>query len=897
MAELLRTKLYIPRQRANLVPRPRLLERLDEGFRRKLTLIAAPAGFGKTTLLSEWIRSNPHAVTWLSLDSADNDPIRFWTYWIASLQCQSPELGAAALAQLQASQPPPLLSILTSLLNDISALPDTFASVLDDYHAIDAPEIHNAVAFVLDNLPDNLRLIITTRADPPLPLARLRARDQMVELRAAELSFTTDEAALFLNQVMGLDLSPAQVSALETRTEGWVAGLQIAGLSLRGRADVPAFIQNFSGSHRHILSYLVEEVLSHQPPDTVAFLLQTSILERMCGALCDAVTLSEGGQAKLEQLERAHLFLVALDEQGNWYRYHHLFAQVLQQRCRQVYPDAQADLHRRASQWFQAHELIDQALHHALAGGDLENAARLVDRHAWGVLTRGETFVLRSWLEQFPPEAILTHPRLVLVQARLLAITGNLEAGDRLLARFAEQTDESALPTGVQGELEQVRVSMARIRGDLPDALRHGKRALELLPPDEYETRAVILTNMALAYLELGEPAQARAALDQILAFSQEKAAVPVWRARAFVGWLDSMRGETASAVQAVESVISQAEHASAPPPMVLGMAYLVLGELAYDRNALAEAQRACEQAISLMEATIGQFFLGQSYGKLLRILQATGDPAAAQALARAETWLTRTKMRDFGFATILASERALLWLRQGDLERAARWAAELRDEQALDAKFAEAVRDFVVVRVYLAQGKYAQALARLETLENFSKPKQWTRFLCEIECLRALAWSRQGHSQAAFASLENALAFGAAGGFLRIFLDEGEPLRKLLVEHRKHRHPTNRDHPPQRADDFLDRVLAAFSDAEPIPPAPLLSSAPHASQGGVEPLSPRELEVLRLIADGLSNREIAEKLVISTGTAKRHVNNIYAKLDVGSRVQAVERARSLGLF
>ena len=377
--QLLTTKLYLPPVRANLVVRPRLTQRLDEGLTHKLTLISAPAGFGKTTLLSEWIPHSEWCVTWVSLDEGDNDPTRFWSYFIAGLQQLNPDLGNTALLLFQSPQPPPLESCLTTLMNEIATFPEPFVLVLDDYHAIENSSLHNAITFLLDHLPPQLHLFITTRTDPPLPLSRLRSREQLTELRAGDLRFTPDEAMAFFNQVMGLGLSPGDVAALEAHAEGWIAGLQLAALSMQGRDDLPDFIAAFTGTHRYILDYLTDEVLERRPTGTKNFLLQTSILDRLCGPLCDAVTGGRDGQTTLERLEQANLFIVPLDDERRWYRYHHLFADVLRHRLALTQPQNVPEYHRRASVWFEQQGLVAEAIHHALVGQDFEHAATLIE--------------------------------------------------------------------------------------------------------------------------------------------------------------------------------------------------------------------------------------------------------------------------------------------------------------------------------------------------------------------------------------------------------------------------------------------------------------------------------------------------------------------------------------
>ncbi|MEJ2267318.1 MAG: hypothetical protein P8X95_28160, partial [Anaerolineales bacterium] len=493
MIEILSTKLFIPRPRSILVSRPRLTERLNAGLDGKLTLIAAPAGFGKTTLLSEWIPQSPRCVTWLSLDEGDNDPSRFWIYFIAALQMLNPDIGTGAQALLQAPQPPVIETVLTILINEITAFPDVFAHVFDDYHLVQNSDIDEALAFLIEHQPPNMHLVINTRADPHLPVLRLRARGQLVEIRAADLRFTFDEASAFLNQAMGLDLSEQDIAALGQRTEGWIAGLQLAALSMQGSADVDGFIKAFTGSNRYIVNYLIEEVLNQRPAGTLDFLLQTSILDRLCGSLCEAVSGQANGQETLRKLEQAHLFVVPLDDEGVWYRYHHLFAEVLQARLRRSQPELLAELHGRASEWYEAHGAMAEAVQHALAAGNTLQAAALIERERWALLGRGEANTLRSWLDQLPADTLRDRPGLSLAYAWIYslleqaeAIEPRLQAAEKALDLHASKTaDQSAqLDGAIRGEIATLRAETALSRSDMPGAIDLCHNALKLLPED-----------------------------------------------------------------------------------------------------------------------------------------------------------------------------------------------------------------------------------------------------------------------------------------------------------------------------------------------------------------------------------------------------------------------------
>ncbi|MCK6629718.1 MAG: hypothetical protein L6R45_31650 [Anaerolineae bacterium] len=506
---LLTTKLYIPRQRATqrLVARPHLVARLNKALDDRLTLISAPAGFGKTTLLSEWISHSHHCVAWVSLDAGDNDSIRFWTYGIAALQMLQPDLGQSALTLLQAPQSPALELILTNLLNDITTFPDNFTLVLDDYHVIENPSLHNNLTYLLDHLPPNMHLILTSRADPPLSLARLRARRQLTEIRAADLRFTPEEAAAFLNEVMDLNLSAENIAALEKRTEGWIAGLQLAALSTQGREDVSSFIRAFSGSHRHVLSYLVEEVLNQCPAGILDFLLQTSILDRLSAPLCNAVTGRSDSHQMLEKIEAANLFLIPLDDVGQWYRYHHLFAEVLQSRLQQTQPDLRPALHHRASEWHEQSGYLAEAIHHALAAQAFDRVATLVEQIAPAMIQHSEFARLLIWLQTLPEEEVQARPLLTLYHVWVLYISGQInQAAARLEAVEAMlETDEAKRTPEVQGLIAAVQARLLRDAGDLVAVIALSRQALAHLPEQDTLLGARIILNLAIAHYLQGE--------------------------------------------------------------------------------------------------------------------------------------------------------------------------------------------------------------------------------------------------------------------------------------------------------------------------------------------------------------------------------------------------------
>jgi len=887
---LLTTKLYLPPTRPNRVPRPRLTTRLNESH--PLTLVAAPAGFGKTTTLSEWIPKSQHCVTWLSLDDADNDPTRFWMYVISALQKLRADLGESALALLQSPQPPPIMSILTTLINEIADFPESFSLVLDDYHLITTQPIHEALAFLLDHLPPHVRVIVTTRADPPLPLARLRARDQLTELRADDLRFTPDEATQFLNQVMGLTLSAGDIAALEARTEGWVAGLQLAALSMQGRDDTSNFIEAFSGSHRHVLTYLIEEVLDRRPQGTLNFLLQTSILDRLCGPLCEAVTESADGQATLEKLEQANLFIAPLDDEGRWYRYHHLFADVLRNRLRQTQPDQTPELHRRASGWFERNGLTSEAIQQALAAKDFERAAQLIEDQVQAASAGLHAYTAQAWLNALPRELRQTRPRLLLAEAwagmGLGQVTGleeNLLAVEALLA---EMSPESARP--LRGEIAALRAMFLSFRAEFAGTINFARQALADLPADNEALRLSVMVALATAYSQLGYLAEADQIATMALAsrqFTPEllglQSAVTV-----MLGMTRVVQTRLRDALMLLQQAVALLERQGRPLPLATtAFARYELGLLLYELNALGEAEPYMRGALEICQA-IGHPLL-QAYVQagLAHLTQTVGDAgAAAQNMERAVNLARSLNLP--ATLRVIEAYQTHLWLRQGSLGAAVEWAGAYAREPEDQTRPLTPLdfAPFALARVWLAQGRTAEVMELLARLHHAAEAVGNRRAMLWALMLQALTRHAQSRNAEALATLEQALTIAEPEGYVRLFVDEGEPMRLLISDFR-----LKIDDGRLRA--YADQLLAAFPNPLPVTniQSPILQSSL------VEPLSDRELGVLRLLASGLSDRAIAEKLVLAIGTVKKHLNNIYGKLGAHTRTQALVRAKELNLL
>jgi LuxR family maltose regulon positive regulatory protein len=916
LTPLLATKLFIPPARANRVSRPRLIEQLNT--LQPVTLIAAPAGFGKTTLLSDWIPQSQHCVTWLSLDEDDNDPIRFWAYVIATLQKLRANLGESALALLQSPQQPPINSILSTLINEISSFPADFSIVLDDYHRIKAQSIHEALSFLLDHLPSQMHVILTTRADPPLPIARLRARNQLTELRADDLRFTPDEAEIFLNTVMSLSLAVDDIATLETRTEGWIAGLQLAALSMQGREDVTGFIQAFSGSHRHVLTYLAEEVLGHCPEGTLNFLVQTSILDRLCGSLCDTVTAKEGGQSILEQLEQANLFIVPLDDQGKWYRYHHLFAEVLQSRLQQTQPNLISELHRRASHWLEHNGYIAEAVEHALEGKDWIHATKLIETNLENIKLRGEVATALRWLGALPDEAIYAHPTLGLAHAGLLVLGNDIKTVERRLATVeqalrSDQTLELATKTALLKQVTIVRQINA-LQLDYPGevTVAAGSELLTLLPEDDIARRGFVLLFLGCAhYLSLGDIQSAERSLEESIRFSKTSGdAFTEMLARAHLSQMRVIGGQLRAAEWPCEDLLRLASEPGWEQVPAAGLSHVMRGRILYERNDLPAALQALTPSIAgLVDITEVE---GYSLARpaivgcilLARVKLALGDLDEARELLQ-RAWGRIQKNRLKQISVPVAAYRARILLALGDLETPVEWAHEIEPTIGDPLNPALEYDHISLVRVWLKLGRLTDARQLLARLLPLAEQARRTGRVIELLALQVLASLAQNQEADALAVLERALMLAEPEGYVRTFLDEGELMREAI---RNWRSATGRrknlSEPQMRLMVYADKLLGAFSNS--TTQLPIITQYPSGTNHSVnsqipqsplvDPLSARELEVLHLIAEGLSNDAIARKLFLATSTVKVHLKHIYGKLDVNSRTQAIARLHEMHL-
>jgi len=901
---LLETKLYVPRPRRGLVARPRLLERLSRGAESKLTLISAPAGFGKTTLLAEWIAAAPadqRSVAWLSLDPTDNEPASFWTYLVAALQTVAAGVGADALVLLQGRQPPPIETVLATLLNELGGMPDDVVLVLNDYHLVDTPDLHDGMAFLLEHLPHQVHLVIASRADPALPLARLRARGELVEIRAADLRFTPDEAAAYLNETMGLGLPAGDVAALDARTEGWIAALQLAALSIQGRDDVAGFIAGFAGDDRYIVDYLVEEVLHRQPEAVRSFLLQTSILSLLSGPLCDAVTGLEGGRDMLDALDRKNLFLVPLDDRRQWYRYHHLFADVLRARLADEQPGRVPELHHRASAWYEQVRDRSEAIRHAIAGGDLGRAAGLVELAIPAtVQARGEA-TLRRWLEAIPDELLRVRPVLSNAYAGSLLVRGEVEGVEERL-RDAERwfdavdtpVDATAARAGsmvvadeaafrqLPGSVAVHRAGQALILGDVAGAAAHARRALDLVDPDDHRSRGGAAGLLALASWTTGDLEAASgwyaAAMTSLEKAGHLSDVIGCGLALADIRLAQDRLGE---ALRILERGLALATGQGGHVLRGAADMHVGISAILRERDDLEGARRHLREAGELGEENGLPQNRYRSRVALAAVRQVEGDlDGAVELLIEAE----RLYIGDFSpDVRPVAALKARVRVAQGRLGNASDWTRERGLSTEDDLTYLREFEHVTLARMLLARRvqddrSLQQGLDLLERLLRSAQDGGRMASVIEVLILQALGHQARGDVRAALVPLDRALALAEPEGYVRIFVNEGAPMAALLDSAAEH----------TGVPAYVRRLRSAFGPAE---------ARTAAKQPLVEPLSERELDVLRLLASDLDGPGIAAELVVSLHTVRSHTKSIYAKLGVNSRREAVRRAAELDLL
>ncbi|MEO0803209.1 MAG: LuxR C-terminal-related transcriptional regulator [Cyanobacteria bacterium J06642_2] len=897
---LLETKFYIPKWRPEMVSRPQLLARLHQGSDRKLTLVSASAGFGKTTLLAEWVaavskRNRP--VAWVSLDRADNDSTYFWTYVFSALQKIQLEAGEQALEVLRSPQPPPIETILTTAINDIDVVETDFTLVLDDYHAIESQLIHEAISFLLDRMPPQMHLLVATRSEPPWPLARLRVRGELTELRAADLRFTPAEAAMFLNRVMKLDVSTADVAGLEQRTEGWIAGLQLAALSMQGREDASEFVADFSGGDRHIVDYLLEEVLQRQSERVRNFLLQTSVLDRLSGSLCDAVTEESRGKDMLETLERSNLFVVSLDDKRQWYRYHHLFADVLRTRLQEEQRDRLSLLHARASEWYEQNELPTEAIHHALAAEDFARAANLVELAGPTMRQRGRESTLLAWMQALPEDLARTRPVLSVLYANALQHDGELEAAEarlqaaeRCLERAKRARQHSDSPEMVVADemqfrslpaaIANARAFSAQALGDISGTVAYTRQALSLLPEGDYYERGTTAALLGLAYWASGKLEAARQSFADGAIDLHKAGGIQIRLGGSIIlADIDRACGRLREAICTYENALQLA----ATYNIRKGTAELHLGlsQLHLERGDRVNADRHFQKAEALHDrwSLPGfRYFWGIVRA---REKEVRGDLGGAIALLHeAERLYYRSPLPD---VRPIAAVRARVWVKQGNLAEALGWVSDRDLSVDDDLSYLREYEHVTLARVLIAQYErdrqdrsIQQAFTLLERLLEVAEAGERTGSILDILVVQTLADRACGRFPEAIASLERALKLAEPEGYVQIFVDAGASVVELLKEIAK------RDVIPN----YARRLLAEFEDARSPGSQPVQAL-----------LSDRELDVLRLLRTELSGPEIARELTVSLNTMRTHTKNIYSKLGANNRRAAIRCAEELNLF
>ena len=873
---ILPTKFFAPPLHPGWILRGRLIELLAISNQHKLTLVSAPAGYGKTTLISSWLHETNIPSTWLSLDEGDNDPIRFIQYFITSFQKLIPDLGMDLPGMLNVAQPPSFDVLINLLINETTRQTDPFIIVLDDFHVITSQPVLDMVLFLIERMPPNMHLVLLSRTDPPFPLSRLRVRNQLIDIRADQLRFTRDEMAIFLNEIMRLKISAEDLAAIEVRTEGWIAGLQLAALSMQNCQDIHGFISAFTGSHYYVMDYLVEEVLKLQPPNISTFLLQTSILKRLCGPLCEAVIGSDPtcpgeGQTTLETLEQMNLFLIPLDEERHWYRYHHLFSDVLHKRLEHQYPHLLPELHRRASIWYEKNGFISEAIQYALEAGDQNRAAQLIEQNGCYLLMSGEVSTLLNWTSAIEFQS-RDHPWLAIQKAWAQALTGSLDQVESTL-QDPEQLLSSVEPSvevrTMQGTIAAARAHCANSRGNTKLAAEHAQKALQLLPDCSSISRSIrSLTTSILgdASWVNGNLEEAKRAFSEAIRIGKEADNLHmVIIANTNIADILMEQGQLHRAAYTYNQTLQIAVRPDGQRSPLAARIFVGMGKLAYEQNRLDEAEENLLQCLDLSRIwrDVGQ--QAYAYAIQARLEQARSKPEQALKAMRDAELLTNERPLSPHWSIQVRSELARIWIAQGNLDklnqRIEKRGITINDE----IPYQRESEYVILLRVLLTQGDHDAAILLLNRLLEKAEATGQRRLVIGMLILKALALQGKKETEQALAFLDKALSLAQPEGYVRSFLDEGEDMTRLLCQAKAR----------QIGSGYAAELLSLIGNTNMTQPSMQVLN---------EPLTSREVEVLKLIKTGYSNQAIAEELFISIPTVKRHISNIYSKLGVDSR-------------
>ena len=906
---VLKTKLYISPLRPEIVPRPQLVLRLNESLHCKLTLISAPAGFGKTTLLKEWVAAYHSPVAWVSLDPLDNDPIRLWVHIIAALQMVQSGLGESVLSALQAPQPVSIDYVLTDLINEITqdtvglSVPTIssprFVLILDDYHLITNRQVHNSLTYFLDNLPPQMHIIISGRADPPWPFARLRACNRMVEMRASDFRFSSQEASTFLNDLMGFDISPGDIAALDSRTEGWIVGLQMAALSMRNREDKTAFIQAFTGTHRFILDYLLEEVMDQQSRGRREFLLKTAILDRMTASLCDTILDIKNSQSTLYQMEQANLFLVPLDDERCWYRYHHLFSELLRNQLQLRWPEQLPILHQRASQWFEDHNYIEEAVQHGFAARDFQRVSLLIEKYAQGLLHQSRYSDLSSWIEALPDALVIERPWLCVYRSWTRHWAGLREGGDDCLLSAEEilsgrsnlQEDEQRL---LPGYIALVRAHYALTNEALSATITHAKKALEILPEDDYFARSTAGVALGGAYWGQGDVVRSeRAFSDCATAALKGGYNYRASSAMCYVGMQQVKQARLYDAETTYREALTLAQDSSSRLTPIAGYPQAKLGELACEWNLLDQAQNLTRSALDLCNQLGHVDLIAEACASRARTQLARKEFSGVEKTLRQADQLAAETKLDPWSTTWLDDCRVRLWLSTNRLDKAIRWVESSDLQIDSEINYHHDIHHLNLARVLVAnlmtsppELAIPEVSGLLDRLYTAAEQVGWIHHKIKILVLKALVYQYNQQIDLSMDTLSQALCLAKSAGYIRVFIDEGMALEQLFQALLNSQWMKTRLLAQNAA--YVRKVNKAFKKESTLHPSRSVLA---------DPLTQREMDILVLLATSKTVPEIAADLFVTSNTVRSHIKHIYSKLDVHRRLGAVQKAHDLNLI